>query len=51
MPRARNCVGSMLLHRSLVVHVKPPTLDGHKFLVRTPICMFLDSLSLEFIHI
>ena len=39
----------------VTVHVKPPTLDDHNFLIRTPIRMFLDSmespLSLESIHI
>ena len=39
----------------VTVHTRPPTLDGHNFLVRTLICVFLDSmerpLSLESIHI
>ena len=28
----------------VIVHVKPATLDGHNFLVRTPIHTFLDSM-------
>ena len=39
----------------ITVHVKPPTLDGYNFFVRTSIREFLDSmeipLSLESIHI
>ena len=39
----------------LVIHVRPPTSEGHNFFVRTPIRVFLDSmespLSQESIHI
>ena len=39
----------------VTVHMRPPTLDGHNFLVQTSIRVFLDSieipLSIESIHI
>ena len=28
----------------LVIHVRPPTSEGHNFFVRTPIRVFLDSM-------
>ena len=39
----------------LLIHVRPPTSEGHNFFIRTPIWVFLDSmespLSQDYIHI
>ena len=44
----------LLVRAYITVHKRPPTLDDHNFLVRTLICVFLDStkspLSLESGH-
>ena len=43
-PRVRNCVGFGVIAWTLWPTFKPPTLNSHIFLVRTPIRMFLDSM-------